>query len=102
LTTRAFSGVKIACIGEATADKVRELGILPELLPSGDQASEGVLADFPPHDDILDPVDRVLLPRADIAIETLAAGLRDRGWEIDDVTASGPCLRLRHRPRPAK
>ncbi|HEY9413379.1 MAG TPA: uroporphyrinogen-III synthase, partial [Pseudonocardia sp.] len=35
----------------------------------------------------LDPVDRVLLPRADIATETLAAGLRDRGWEIDDVTA---------------
>jgi uroporphyrinogen III methyltransferase/synthase len=27
------------------------------------------------------------LPRADIATETLAAGLRDRGWEIDDVTA---------------
>ena len=36
---------------------------------------------------MLDPVDRVLLPRADIATETLAAGLRDRGWEIDDVTA---------------
>ncbi|HSY15818.1 MAG TPA: uroporphyrinogen-III synthase, partial [Jatrophihabitantaceae bacterium] len=26
-------------------------------------------------------------PRADIATETLAAGLRERGWEIDDVTA---------------
>ena len=36
---------------------------------------------------MLDPVDRVLLPRADIATETLAAGLRERGWEIDDVTA---------------
>ena len=29
----------------------------------------------------------MLLPRADIATETLAAGLRERGWEIDDVTA---------------
>jgi uroporphyrinogen III methyltransferase/synthase len=29
----------------------------------------------------------VLLPRADIATETLAEGLRDRGWEIEDVTA---------------
>ena len=28
-----------------------------------------------------------VLPRADIATETLAAGLRERGWEIDDVTA---------------
>ena len=36
---------------------------------------------------MLDPIDRVLLPRADIATETLAAGLRERGWEIDDVTA---------------
>lgn len=87
LDARAFSGVKIACVGEATADKVRGFGIMPELVPSGEQSSEGLLADFPPHDDILDPVDRVLLPRADIATETLAAGLRERGWEIDDVTA---------------
>ena len=87
LDARAFSGVKIACVGQSTADKVRSFGIMPELVPSGEQSSEGLLADFPPYDDILDPVDRVLLPRADIATETLAAGLRDRGWEIDDVTA---------------
>ncbi|MBO0854918.1 MAG: bifunctional uroporphyrinogen-III C-methyltransferase/uroporphyrinogen-III synthase [Nocardia sp.] len=87
LDARAFSGVKIACVGEATADKVRSFGINPELLPSGDQSSEGLLADFPPYDDVFDPVNRVLLPRADIATETLAEGLRDRGWEIDDVTA---------------
>ena len=87
LDARAFSGVKLACVGEATAEKVRSFGITPELLPSGDQTSEGLLQYFPPHDDILDPVDRVLLPRADIATETLSAGLRERGWEIDDVTA---------------
>jgi uroporphyrinogen III methyltransferase/synthase len=87
LDARAFSGVKLACVGEATAEKVRSFGITPELVPSGDQTSEGLLHDFPPHDDVLDPVDRVLLPRADIATETLAAGLRERGWEIDDVTA---------------
>jgi uroporphyrinogen III methyltransferase/synthase len=57
------------------------------LLPSGEQSSEGLLADFPPYDEVLDPIDRVLLPRADIATETLAAGLRELGWEIDDVTA---------------
>jgi len=87
LDARAFSGVKIACVGEATAAKVRSFGINPELVPSGEQSSEGLLEEFPPYDDILDPVDRVLLPRADIATETLAAGLRERGWEIDDVTA---------------
>jgi uroporphyrinogen III methyltransferase/synthase len=91
LDARAFSGVKIACVGTATAEKVRAFGIVPDLVPdaleSQESSSEGVLAIFPPYDDVLDPVDRVLLPRADIATETLAAGLRDRGWEIDDVTA---------------
>jgi len=87
LDARAFAGVKIACVGETTADAVRAFGIRPELVPSGEQSSEGLLADFPPYDDVLDPIDRVLLPRADIATETLAAGLRERGWEIDDVTA---------------
>ncbi len=90
LDARAFSGVKIACVGASTAEKVRAFGIVPDLVPSApeqESSSEGLLSIFPPHDDVLDPVDRVLLPRADIATETLAAGLRDRGWEIDDVTA---------------
>jgi uroporphyrinogen III methyltransferase/synthase len=87
LDARAFAGVKIACVGDATAAAVRAFGIEPELTPSGEQSSEGLLADFPPYDDVLDPIDRVLLPRADIATETLAEGLRERRWEIDDVTA---------------
>ncbi|WLP92228.1 bifunctional uroporphyrinogen-III C-methyltransferase/uroporphyrinogen-III synthase [Gordonia sp. NB41Y] len=87
LDARAFSGVKIACVGEATAAKVRAFGINPELVPSGEQSSLGLLEDFPPYDDVFDPVDRILLPRADIATETLSEGLRERGWEIDDVTA---------------
>jgi uroporphyrinogen III methyltransferase/synthase len=56
-------------------------------VPSGEQSSEGLLADFAPFDEVLDPINRILLPRADIATETLAEGLRHRGWEIDDVTA---------------
>ncbi|MBQ1026951.1 uroporphyrinogen-III synthase [Micromonospora sp. C95] len=87
LDARHFGGVKIACIGDATADAVRAFGIQPELVPSGEQSSEGLLAEFSPHDEVLDPVGRVLLPRADIATETLAAGLTERGWEVDDVTA---------------
>jgi uroporphyrinogen III methyltransferase/synthase len=87
LDARAFAGVKVACVGEQTADAVRAFGITPELVPTGEQSSQGLLADFPPYDDVFDPIDRVLLPRADIATETLAAGLQERGWEIDDVTA---------------
>ncbi len=87
LDARAFSGVKIACVGQATAEKVRAFGINPELVPTGEQSSLGLLDEFPPYDDIFDPVNRVLLPRADIATETLAEGLRELGWEIEDVTA---------------
>jgi len=90
LDARAFSGVKIACVGAATAEKVRAFGIVPDLVPTGpeqESSSEGLLAIFPSHIEGYDPVDRVLLPRADIATETLAAGLRERGWEIEDVTA---------------
>ncbi|MFT4086805.1 MAG: bifunctional uroporphyrinogen-III C-methyltransferase/uroporphyrinogen-III synthase [Gordonia sp. (in: high G+C Gram-positive bacteria)] len=87
LDARDFSGVRIACVGEATAEKVRSFGVKPELVPSGEQSSLGLLEVFPPFDEALDPVNRILLPRADIATETLSEGLRDRGWEIDDVTA---------------
>src|SRR6202042_3740431 len=34
LDARAFAGVKIACVGESTADAVRAFGIEPELTPS--------------------------------------------------------------------
>ncbi|WP_353650398.1 uroporphyrinogen-III synthase [Nakamurella sp. A5-74] len=88
LDARAFSGMRIACVDERTADAVRALGIVPDLIADeGGAGTAALLEDFPDHDDLLDPVDRVLLPRADIATETLAAGLRERGWEVDDVTA---------------
>lgn len=87
LDSRAFSGVKIACVDPATGDAVRELGIVPDMVSGHPESSAGLLDDFPEFDDVFDPVDRVLLPRADIATETLAEGLRERGWEVDDVTA---------------
>src|SRR6516164_7426549 len=74
LDARAFSGVKIACIGEATANAVRAFGVQPELIPAEEQSSDGLLTEFSPHDEVLDPVGRILLPRADIATETLTAG----------------------------
>jgi len=40
LDARAFSGVKIACVGTATADKVREFGITPDLVPNETEPAE--------------------------------------------------------------
>jgi len=87
LDSRAFSGLKIAVVGDKTADAVRTWGIQPDLMPSGEQSARGLVDDWPPYDEVLDPIDRVFLPRADIATETLVAGLVELGWEVDDVTA---------------
>jgi uroporphyrinogen III methyltransferase / synthase len=87
LDARAFAGVKVAAVGEQTAATLRAFGINPDLVPEGQQSSEGLAAVWPPYDGVLDPINRVLLPRADIATETLVAALTDLGWETDDVTA---------------
>ena len=71
----------------STAAALREWGINPDLVPAGEQSAAGLLESWPEFDEVLDPINRVLLPRADIATETLVAGLRDMGWEVDDVTA---------------
>jgi uroporphyrinogen III methyltransferase / synthase len=87
LDARAFSGLKIAAVGDKTAEAIAAWGIRADLVPSGEQSARGLLEDWPPYDDVLDPINRVFLPRADIATETLVAGLVDLGWEVDDVTA---------------
>ena len=87
LDARAFAGVKIAAVGDATAAAVRAYGIEPELVPTKEQSSEGLLAEWGQYDEDFDPIDRVLLPRADIATDTLVAGLKELGWQVDDVTA---------------
>jgi len=87
LDARAFAGLKIAAVGGVTAAALRNWGIEPDLLPSGEQSASGLLEEWPPFDEQLDPINRVFLPRADIATDTLVAGLLDLGWEVDDVTA---------------
>jgi len=87
LDARAFSGLKVAAVGDKTAQALTGWGIRADLVPSGEQSARGLLEDWPPFDEVLDPINRVFLPRADIATETLVAGLAQLGWEIDDVTA---------------
>jgi uroporphyrinogen III methyltransferase/synthase len=87
LDARAFAGLKIAAVGGVTAGALREWGLEPDLVPTGEQSAQGLLEAWPPFDEVLDPINRVFLPRADIATDTLVAGLQDMGWEVDDVTA---------------
>ncbi len=87
LDARAFAGVKVAAVGDQTARALREFGIMPDLVPEGEQSAEGLAGEWPAYDDVLDPINRVLLPRADIATEALVARLTELGWEAEDVTA---------------
>jgi uroporphyrinogen III methyltransferase/synthase len=88
LDARAFAGVKVAAVGEQTASALRAFGIAPDLMPPGnEQSAEGLANCWPAYDDVLDPINRVLLPRADIATEGLVARLTSLGWEAEDVTA---------------
>jgi len=87
LDARSFAGLKVAAVGEGTAQALINFGVRPDLVPVTDQTSHALLEEWPPYDDLLDPINRVFLPRADIATETLAAGLNELGWEVEDVTA---------------
>lgn len=87
LDARAFAGIKVAAVGEATAKALKSFGVVPDLVPAGEQSAAGLLAEFPAFDPAFDPIERVFLPRADIATEVLSAGLVELGWEVDDVTA---------------
>jgi len=87
LDARAFAGVKVAAVGEQTGRALLDFGIKPDLVPEGEQSGEGLAAAWQPYDSLSDPINRVLLPRADIATETLVARLNELGWETEDVTA---------------
>lgn len=78
---RAFGTVRVGAIGPATAASLRARGIVPDFVPSTyttEAVAQG-FADFNMQDT------RVLLPRADIATETLSNGLRQLGANLDEV-----------------
>ncbi|MDO5698668.1 MAG: uroporphyrinogen-III synthase [Dermatophilus congolensis] len=87
LDSRALAGVKVASVGEVTTTALRDWGVEPDLMPESDHSSKGLVATWPAYDAELDPINRVFLPRADIATETLVGGLRELGWDPEDVTA---------------
>ena len=87
LDARSFSGLKVAAVGAATVEALIEFGVKPDLVPEGEQNTSALAEDWPPYDSLMDPINRVFLPRADISTDTLVAGLTDLGWEVEDITA---------------
>lgn len=80
---RALAGVQVAAVGPGTAAALAERRIVADLVPER-AVAEGLLDVFPAP-----PTGggRVLLARAAEARATLPDGLRQAGWEVDDVAA---------------
>ncbi|MBC3186717.1 uroporphyrinogen-III synthase [Corynebacterium sp. zg-331] len=88
LDARAFAGVHLAAVGRKTAQAIKALGLTPEVTPPATkQNAQGLVEVFPEYVEDLDPVGRVLLPRADLGSDLLVEGLHAAGWEVDDVVA---------------
>ncbi|MEM8529286.1 MAG: uroporphyrinogen-III synthase [Chloroflexota bacterium] len=76
-----LSHLKIGSIGPATADALTQRGAKVDFVPSA-YVAEAILDEI---GDVLGQ--RMLLPRADIARQTLADGLRQKGAFVDAVDA---------------
>lgn len=85
LDARAFAGVQLAAVGGDTLTAMHARGLAADL--SIDATTAELLDIFPEPLRGDESVNRVLIPRADIATETLAAGLAELGWEVEEVTA---------------
>jgi uroporphyrinogen III methyltransferase/synthase len=79
---RAFGPAKIAVVGPGTSAALGEHNLVADLV--AERADAQGLADSLPD---APPGGRVLFPRAEGASDTLASGLRDRGWTVDEVVA---------------
>ncbi len=102
LDARSFAGLKVAAVGQPTVDALVEFGVRPDIMPIGEQTTSALLDEWPTYDSLTDPINRVFLPRADIATDTLAAGLAELGWEVEDVTAYRTVRAAPPPPRPAR
>ena len=88
LDARSFAGVHLGAVGQKTAGALIARGMQPELVPHRTKQNAAGLAEaFPEYVEDIDPVSRVLLPRADLGSDVLVDGLREKGWEVDDVVA---------------
>jgi uroporphyrinogen III methyltransferase/synthase len=81
---RDLKGVRLCAIGPSTAQRITRYGVRADLVPDESRA-EGVfdaLKDSGPLKDT-----RILLPRADLARDSLPDQLRDAGAEVSEVIA---------------
>lgn len=78
---RLLGNIKFAVIGEGTRRKLREYGLLADLMPEvydGDSLGEALAS-------VLEGTERILLPRAEKGNENLVRLLEKAGAQVDDI-----------------
>jgi len=81
--------VRWAAVGPGTADALAAAGLVPDLVPAVALA-EALVGEFPAageSDSAGGGPGTVLFPRAEVVRADLAAGLRAKGWLVDEVVA---------------
>lgn len=80
---RCMGHIKIGSIGGSTTEQLEAYHFLPDIQPSGDESAKGLLEAL----DITESDPQTfLLPCSNIALETLAKGLQNRGHKADSIS----------------
>ena len=87
LDARAFAGTRIAAVGEDTVAALAAHGLRPDLVAPSGGTTQDLVDCFPEAEAGEGFASRVLIPRAEIATDTLTAGVAALGWEADEVSA---------------
>ena len=102
LDARAFSGLKVAVVGDVTAAALRGWGIEPDLVPTEEQSAAGLAAEFPPYDEVLDPINRVFLPGPTSPPRPWPPAWSSSGGRSRTSPPTAPCVPPRRPPRCAR
>ncbi len=82
---RALCNVKLACVGDKTAEALREAGLRADVVPDSTFNAQSLVQEIVKHDYALGK--SWLLPQGDLARDTLAAGLQAAGAQVECLTA---------------
>jgi uroporphyrinogen III methyltransferase / synthase len=82
---RELGPALVAAVGPATADALRHRGVEPDLVPA-EHSARGLVESFD-EPGTAGTAGTVLFPCADIAPDTIDAGLAEKGWGVTRVEA---------------
>jgi uroporphyrinogen III methyltransferase/synthase len=87
LDARGFSGLKVAAAAPTIAEALQAWGIDADLVGGEEGTLAGLAEAFPDYDPAFNPINRVFLPKADVATDSFCQALIQLGWEVEEAIA---------------